>query len=156
MTIYIERKTSKKHILLQHGQKVKQVHVCYWKKGLQKGFGFSIVRPLCNSLSSQSRCPLQNQHSKTVAVLCVNNSDWLYLYMYHMVTEPQGVQDGAVWEGELHGTPVGDKWWLPLSAGHGLGQQRDWIHAGSERRVSLSLCPQMNHSLQASDMWILT
>lgn len=62
-----------------------------------------------------------------------------YLSMHRVDTEPQGVQDGVVWEGELHGTSVGDKWWLPFSAGHGLGQQWDRIHANSDWRVSLEI-----------------
>lgn len=76
-----------------------------------------------------------------------NNSGWTSLH--HVHTEPQGVQDGTVREGEFHGTPVGDKRWLPFSAGHGLGQQRDWIHASSERLVSLSLCTQTDRSLHS-------
>lgn len=69
----------------------------------------------------------------------------LFLFLHHVHTEPQGVQDGVVWEGELHGTPVGDKRWLPLSAGHGLGQQWDWIYASSERLVGLNLFTGLLH-----------
>lgn len=105
--------------------------------------------PLCSVFSvSYGYHATYNSNWTTNIVMQQIYLDHCYscLSLGRMHTEPQGVQDGGLWEGELHGTPVGDKWWLPLSASDGLEQQRDRIHASSERRVSLNRSLKSNGS----------
>lgn len=70
-------------------------------------------------------------------------------------TEPQGVSYDHLRDGEHDGPSVRAVRRLPLSAGHGLDEQRGWIHAGSVRSVSWSeRLPETLEESRSLSVWL--
>lgn len=72
-----------------------------------------------------------------------------------LCAEPQGVPYDHLWEGEHDGPSVRAVRRLSFPAGHGLDEQRGWIHASSDWSVSLRGCVMGTDGLWASAnvMW---